>query len=120
MIDSQEAPEWNPLTSHLLVDPEDERGICHDFLSEAVLRFEEDDTIKIALVGAIEDLSRQLAKMTMNDNYKPYVLVSTCILLEISIKQLNYSKGTPKHCAISSPNWSPCRVSYVPSITYPG
>jgi hypothetical protein len=33
-----------------------------------------------ALVGAVEDLSRQLAKMTMNENYKPYVLVSSEIL----------------------------------------
>ena len=29
-----------------------------------------------ALVGAAEGLSHQLAKMTMSDNYKPYVLVS--------------------------------------------
>lgn len=73
---SEEPPEWNPLTPHFLVDPEDERGLCHDFLTEAILRFEEDDTIKSAVVGAIEDLSRQLSKMTMNDNYKPHVLVS--------------------------------------------
>lgn len=31
---------------------------------------------KSALVGAVEDLSRQLANMTMNDNYKSYVGVS--------------------------------------------
>lgn len=73
---SQEPPKWNPLTPHLLVDPDNERGLCHDFLTEAVSRFEEDDTIKSAVVGAIEDLSRQLSKMTMNDDYKPYVHVS--------------------------------------------
>lgn len=31
---------------------------------------------KKALVGAVEDLSRQLSKKTMSDDYKPYVLVS--------------------------------------------
>lgn len=71
-----EPPVSNPLTPHLLVDPEDDRGLCHEFLSEAVSRFPEDETVKEALIGAIEELSRQLSKLTMNDNYKPYVLVS--------------------------------------------
>lgn len=66
-------PETNPLTSHLLEDPEDERGICRDFLVEAISRFDEDDTIQSAIVGAVEELSRQLSRMSMNDNYKPYV-----------------------------------------------
>lgn len=65
----------NPLKEHLLVDPENDRGICHDFLTEAVSRFDEDDSIKEAFVTAIEELSRDLAKMNMNDNYKPYVTV---------------------------------------------
>ncbi|TKA55862.1 hypothetical protein B0A49_10202 [Cryomyces minteri] len=64
----------NMLAEHLLVDPDNDVGLCHDFLSEAVLRFPEDDTIKEALVGAVEQLSRDLSKMSMNDNYKPYVL----------------------------------------------
>jgi len=48
--------------------------LCHDFLTEAVSRFKDDDTVQTALVEAVEDLSHQLAKMTLNDNYKPYVL----------------------------------------------
>ncbi|KAI4229400.1 MAG: hypothetical protein L6R36_000941 [Xanthoria steineri] len=70
----REPSNTSPLLSHLLVDPEDERGICHDFLAEAVSRFPDDDTIETALVGAVEDLSRQLARMTMNDDYKSYVV----------------------------------------------
>ncbi|KAF2461616.1 ubiquitin elongating factor core-domain-containing protein [Lineolata rhizophorae] len=72
--------EWEPpagenqLAKHLLVDPENDRGICHDFVSEAVKRFDEDDTMKTAIVEAAEDLSDSLAKMSMNDGYKPYVL----------------------------------------------
>lgn len=60
----------------MLVDPEDDRGLCHDFMSEVVRRFGEDETMREALVGAAAVLSQQLAGMTMNDNYKPYVLVS--------------------------------------------
>ena len=71
-----EASASNPLTAHLLVDPEDDRGVCHDFLTEAVRRFDEDESIKDALVKAIEELSRKLDELTLNDNYKPYVLVS--------------------------------------------
>ena len=44
---------------------------------EAISRFSEDESVKHALVGAVEDLSRQLANMSMNDDYKPYVGVST-------------------------------------------
>lgn len=66
----------NPLTPYLLVDdPEDDRFVDHDFLTEAVSRFSEDDTVQGALVGAIEDLSRQLAVMNMNNDYKPYIMV---------------------------------------------
>ncbi|KAI4210715.1 MAG: hypothetical protein LQ351_006491 [Letrouitia transgressa] len=70
----QEPSATSPLTPHLLVDPEDDRGLCHDFLTEAISRFPEDDGVQPALIGAIEDMSRQLAKMTMNnDDYKLYV-----------------------------------------------
>jgi ubiquitin conjugation factor E4 B len=71
---NEEPHDINPLAEHLLVDPENDRGICHDFLSEAVSRFEDDDSVKELLVGAVEELSRRLSKMTMNDDYRPYML----------------------------------------------
>lgn len=71
----QDSSSMTPLAHHLLVDPENDRGICHDFLTEAVARFDEDDSIKVALVEAMEQLSRELSKLSMNDNYKPYVMV---------------------------------------------
>ena len=58
------------------MDPENDRGICYDFLMEMVSRFPEDDTAQEAMVTAVEDSSSQLAKMSMNDDYKPYVFVS--------------------------------------------
>lgn len=69
----RESTDTSPLLSHLLADPDDDRGICHDFLTEAVSRFPDDDTIEPALVKAVEDLSRELAKKTMSDDYKSYV-----------------------------------------------
>ena len=72
----REPTESSPLTPHLLVDQEDDRGLCHDFLLEITSRFSEDESAQEAMVSAVEDLSRQLARMTMNDDYKPYILVS--------------------------------------------
>ncbi|KAL8968000.1 MAG: hypothetical protein Q9183_002666, partial [Haloplaca sp. 2 TL-2023] len=70
----RDTPELSPLLPHLLNDPDDDAGICHDFMGEAVSRIPEDDTIEPALLNAVEDLSRQLARETMNSNYKGYVL----------------------------------------------
>jgi ubiquitin conjugation factor E4 B len=70
-------PEVTPLAEYLLADPESDRGLCHDFINEAVSRFadpENGEEIKTVLVGAMEQLSRQLSNLSMNDDYKPYIL----------------------------------------------
>ena len=71
-----EPPATSPLAPHLLLDFDDERGIDHDFFGEMVARMPEDDSIEGAIVTACEELSRQLSRLTMNDNYKPYMAVS--------------------------------------------
>lgn len=73
---SREPSTSSQLATHLLVNQEDDRGVCHEFLTEFISRFAEDDSAKEAMAEAIQDLSRDLAKMSMNDDYKPYVLVS--------------------------------------------
>lgn len=70
----QDSPSENALAQYLLVDPDSDTGLCHDFLTEAISRFEEDESIKDALVGAAEQLSRDLSKLSLDENYKPYVL----------------------------------------------
>ncbi|KAF2262301.1 ubiquitin fusion degradation protein-like protein UfdB [Lojkania enalia] len=70
----EETPMANPLAEYLLLEPENDNGICHDFLSEAVSRFDDDESVKEVLVGAMEQLSQQLSKLSMNDDYKPYIL----------------------------------------------
>lgn len=61
---------------YLLFEGADDKGICPDFLTEIVSRFDEDDTVKPMLTKAVVRLSEDLAKLNMNDNYKPHVNVS--------------------------------------------
>ncbi|KAI9801299.1 MAG: hypothetical protein M1833_002869 [Piccolia ochrophora] len=68
-----ERPPSNPLTPHLLLGPEDERGACFDFLTEVAARFSDDDSIREALVGAMQEISQRLGTMTMNDDFRPYI-----------------------------------------------
>jgi ubiquitin conjugation factor E4 B len=75
----EEAPiSGNALVEYLLADPESDRGLCHDFINEAVSRFNDEENgeeVKNMFVEAMEQLSRQLSKLSMNDDYKPYILV---------------------------------------------
>ncbi|CAN9305338.1 unnamed protein product [Alternaria sp. RS040] len=71
----EEAPAENALADRLLLGPDDERGICYEFLTEASQRIGEDDTIREALVGAMEDVSRRLSIVSMNGDYKPHMLI---------------------------------------------
>lgn len=71
--------EWSTessLASYLLVDPEEEKGIDFDFINEAVRRFDDDDSVKPAFIAAVEQLSAQLSSKDVNDDYKPYTIVS--------------------------------------------
>ncbi len=69
----EDVPMSNALVDHLLSDPECDVGICTDFLTEASSRFEEDETIKEAIVGAAEELSRQLSQISMLHDHTKYV-----------------------------------------------
>ncbi|EXJ58547.1 ubiquitin conjugation factor E4 B [Cladophialophora yegresii CBS 114405] len=60
------------LAEHLLADPEDDGGVCPDFLTEVLGRFDEDETIKDAFVGAVENLSKRLAGMSMDSDFRRY------------------------------------------------
>lgn len=75
MFGQDNAPE-NALARHLLIGPENETGLDFDFLNEAVSRFDEDESIKDAIVAAAEQISAGLAVMTLNDDHRPYIAVS--------------------------------------------
>lgn len=46
-----------------------------EFIGEAVKRFDEDESLKPAFITAVEEMSQELAAMTINDDYKPYMTV---------------------------------------------
>ncbi|EEP77058.1 conserved hypothetical protein [Uncinocarpus reesii 1704] len=69
-----DTPHSSPLKPHLLQEPDCNLGLCHDFLSEALQRAEEDDTIIPAFVSAVEEMSRDASTMTLNDDYKPHMM----------------------------------------------
>jgi len=71
-----DSPERSPLASYLLLDPEDDRGIDFEFISEAVKRFDEDESVKPAFISAVEELSAELSSKNANDDYKSYCTVS--------------------------------------------
>ncbi|KAG9190498.1 ubiquitin conjugation factor E4 B [Alternaria panax] len=71
----EETPAENALADRLLLGPDDERGVCYEFLTEASQRIGEDDTIREAVVGAMEDVSRRLSNVSMNGDYKPHMLI---------------------------------------------
>ena len=68
----------SPIKPYLLLDPEDDKGVDLEFLSEAVKRFEEDESVKPVFIAAVEELSRELSSMSIGDDYKPYVTVCLC------------------------------------------
>lgn len=68
-------PPKSTLQPYLLIDPEDDKGVDFEFLSEAVRRFDEEEGLKPAIIAALEGLSEELAQKSINDDYKPYVMV---------------------------------------------
>ncbi|EFW20031.1 hypothetical protein D8B26_003499 [Coccidioides posadasii str. Silveira] len=69
-----DTPPSSPLKLHLLNEPDSDTGLCHDFMSEAIKRADDDDTIIPAFVNAVEDMSRDLSSMSLNDDYKGYMM----------------------------------------------
>ncbi|KAF2101129.1 hypothetical protein NA57DRAFT_65398 [Rhizodiscina lignyota] len=69
-----ESSDVNPLAEHLLVDPEADHGVCFEFLSEAVSRLPEDEGARDALVEAMIQCSRQLSKISMDGDFRPYMM----------------------------------------------
>lgn len=74
-------PDHDTLVPYLLRDMEHESGLCLEFLQEAVSRFPDDDTLPQVFVRAMVNISARLSKLTMNDDYKPYVNVSRMVCL---------------------------------------
>ena len=116
MFGQPSPPPLPPFAKHLLLDPSDDRGIDHEFLTEAISRSEEDETILGAIVEGMEHLSRQLATMSMNEDYVPYIAVSASRILCFNISyRLTEILGAAKIRALSSIGDRPDRVAFLPA-----
>jgi hypothetical protein len=80
------------------LDPEDDRGIDFDLLSEVVKRFGEDEALKLAFIAAVEEMSDDLSTMTINDDYKPYASVGLGIGTFLECTTLILCLGFKKPC----------------------
>lgn len=69
----EDVPTTNALVDHLLLEPESDFGICTDFLTQASVLIDEDESIRDAIMGAAEQLSGQLAEIDLRGDYDPYV-----------------------------------------------
>lgn len=72
------------MARQLLLSPDDNlrRGITPEFLKEISLKFDEDDSIKPALIFAVEELSAQLSSKDANGAFQPYLTVCHFAILE--------------------------------------
>lgn len=70
-------PSHDTLVPYLLRHHDNEDGICLEFYDEIVARMTEDESLCAVLTDPMVELSRKLATMSMNDDYKPYV---NCLL----------------------------------------
>ncbi|KAH8158731.1 hypothetical protein CIB48_g9518 [Xylaria polymorpha] len=66
-------PNHDSLVPYLLRNHDNEDSVCLDFFTEAISRIGEDDTIAPIFTEAMVVMSGRVAKMTMNDDYKPYI-----------------------------------------------
>lgn len=74
------------LAEHMIVDPECDRGTCFEFFQEAAARVPEDDSARDALVEAMVECSRRLSHISMDGDYRPYMMVR--VVLDRSEPQL--------------------------------
>lgn len=61
------------MDDRLLNDAEDDRGLPQEFLSDLIARSDDNPDLIEYLQVAMQALSSRLSKMSMSDNYKPYI-----------------------------------------------
>jgi ubiquitin conjugation factor E4 B len=72
-----ESTEESPLAQQLLLSPDDNlrRGVTPEFLKDLSAKFDEDDSLKPAVIAAVEELSAQLSSRDANGDFQPYFTV---------------------------------------------
>ncbi|KAK4166201.1 ubiquitin elongating factor core-domain-containing protein [Cladorrhinum sp. PSN259] len=67
------SPPSDPLAPYLLREVDSDNGIDLEFFGEAVARLGEDESVGELFVNAMAEISRKLAGLSMNDDYKPHI-----------------------------------------------
>ncbi|KAH6885763.1 ubiquitin elongating factor core-domain-containing protein [Thelonectria olida] len=66
-------PKHDTIVPYLLKGVQTDEGLCFDFIREAIKRFDEDEAIPGIFNNAMVQISTELGKMSMDDDYKPYI-----------------------------------------------
>ncbi|KAI1634569.1 ubiquitin elongating factor core [Biscogniauxia mediterranea] len=66
-------PNHDSLVPYLLRHHENEEGICLDFFTEAAMRVKSEENVASVFTDAMVAMSKKVASMTMNDDFKPYI-----------------------------------------------
>lgn len=93
-----DSPEENPLARQLLLSPDDSsrRGITPEFLKDLSGKFDEDDSIKPALIAAAEELSAKLSSKDVNGDFQPYFTVCHFLSPSFQVAMLITNAGLEK------------------------
>jgi ubiquitin conjugation factor E4 B len=70
-------PDIESLVPYVLRGVFDENGLDLDFYKEAIAKFDDDDALPELFNDTMIRLSSKLSKMSMEDDYKPYVQVNS-------------------------------------------
>lgn len=63
------------LADRMVDNPDGESGTCFDFFQEAANRVQEDEGARDVLVGAMVECSRRLSRISMDGDYRSYMMV---------------------------------------------
>ena len=74
---SREADKVESLVPYVLRGVFDENGLDLEFYKEAIKRFDDDENIPALFTDVMVQISTRLSKMSMEDDYKPYISVSS-------------------------------------------
>lgn len=73
---SREADKVESLVPYVLRGVFDENGLDLEFYKEAIKRFDDDENIPALFTDVMVQISTRLSRMSMEDDYKPYISVS--------------------------------------------
>ena len=81
---------------HLLKEPTHPEGIDEEFLREAVIRFEEDESLPGVFTQAMLTISNKLSAISMESDYQPHVRV--CMVVSSLVRHAFVLTASRRPC----------------------